>query len=118
MLTEEITQWLRNEIDECGIPEIKTVFGGRDYKVSDYFHQPDSLRLRAAGYQLLKTFFDHEEFKHEREFYTGEILALSKHMNAPFYINRETIVLFSHEHIVMCKLAGSVKTWLKNFPDS
>lgn len=118
MLTEEITQWLRNEIENCEYTEIKTVFGGRDYRVGDYFHQADSLRLRAAGYQLLKAFFDCEEFKHDREFYTGEILTLSKHMNAPFYINRETIVLFSHEHIVMCKLAGSVEAWLKNFPDS
>jgi len=117
-LTEEITQWLRKEIEDCEDATIKTIFGGRDYQVGDYFHQPDSLRLRAAGYQLLKIFFDHEEFKHERGFYAGEIIALSKHMNAPFYINRETIVLFSNEHIVMCKLAGSVESWLKNFPDS
>jgi hypothetical protein len=117
-LTEEITQWLRKEIDEYADPAFKQLFGNRNYQVGDYFHQADSLRLRAAGYQLLKVFFDHEAFRHEREFYTGEILTLSKHMNAPFYINRETIVLFSNEHIVMCKLAGSVEAWLKNFPDS
>jgi len=116
ILTEQITDWLQNELDNCEDHVIKKTFGGKKYKSSDYFHQPDSLRLRAAGYQLLKTYFDHEEFVHDREFYTGEILTLSKHMNAPFFINREKIVLFSHEHIVMCKIAGSVALWLNNFP--
>ena len=116
MLTEEITLWLQNEIESCDDPEIKAAFGGKPTVQGNYFYQADSLRLRAAGYQLLKTFFDHEEFIHEREFYSGEILTLSKHMNAPFYINRDKIVLFHHEHMVMCKLAGSVALWLQNFP--
>jgi len=115
ILTEEITAWLKNELNNCTDPTLQ-LFKQRDYKVNDYFHQPDSLRLRAAGYQLLKQFFDHEEFKHDREFYTGEILTLSQHMNAPFYINREKIILFHQEHIVMCKIAGSVALWLNNFP--
>lgn len=115
-MTEEITAWLQNELKDCDDHAIKMAFGGKLYKATDYFHQQDSLRLRAAGYQLLKHFFDHEEFSHTRPFYTGEILTLSKYMNAPFYINREKIILFHHEHIVMCKLAGSVDAWLKNFP--
>lgn len=118
MLTEEISQWLLNELEDCNDTALREAFGGKNYRSSDFFHQPDSLRLRAAGYQLLRHFFDNEQFTHEREFYTGEILTLSKYMNAPFYINREKIVLFHHEHIVMCKLAGSVSAWLKNFPDS
>lgn len=116
ILTAEITQWLTNELENCEDEAIKAAFSGRDYRASDYFHNDDSLRLRAAGYQLLKVFFDCEEFQHSRDFYTGEILTLAKHMNAPFYINRDKIVLFSHEHIVMCKLAGDVASWLKNFP--
>lgn len=115
ILTEEITDWLQNELDNCDDPAVKLAFGGKRYKSNDYFMQPDSLRLRAAGYQLLKIYFDHEEFSHDREFHTGEILTLSKHMNAPFYINRNKIVLFHHEHIVMCKIAGSVALWLNNF---
>jgi hypothetical protein len=90
-------------------------FGGRQYTSSDYFIQPDSLRLRAAGYQLLRNYFDHEEFTHDRPFYTGEILTLSTHMTAPFYINRDKLILFSGENMVMCKLAGSVALWLNNF---
>jgi hypothetical protein len=115
-LTAEITEWLTNELENCDDEVVKKAFGGRNYRSADYFHNDDSLRLRAAGYQLLKIFFDHEEFQHTREFHTGEILTLAKHMNAPFYINRDKIVLFSHENIVMCKLAGDVASWLKNFP--
>lgn len=118
MLTEEISLWLQNELNDCDDPVLKKAFGDQNYRSNDFFHQPDSLRLRAAGYQLLRHFFDYEEFVHEREFYTGEIITLSRHMNAPFYINREKIVLFHQEHIVMCKLAGSVGAWLSNFPDS
>jgi hypothetical protein len=114
-LTAEITAWIKKEVDASNDPIIRQVFGDRDYEVSDYFHQPDSLRLRSSGYRLLKVFFDCEEFKHDREFYVGEILALSKHMNAPFFISGTKIVLFSHEHIVLCKLAGSVALWLQNF---
>jgi hypothetical protein len=91
------------------------VFGSRKYTSSDYFTQPDSLRLRAAGFKLLKLYFEHEEFKHERPFYTGEILTLSTHMSAPFYINGDKITLFSNENMVMCKMAGSVALWLNNF---
>lgn len=115
ILTAEITEWLRNELENCDDPLIKSTFGVRDYKSSDYFYHPDSLRLRSAGFHLLKQFFDCEEFKHSRNFYTGEILALSKHMNAPFFINQDKIVLFSNENIVMCKMAGSVALWLNNF---
>lgn len=115
ILTAEITDWLTKEIKESQDETIQKVFGNREWKTSDYFHTDDSLRLRSTGYQLLKTFFEHEEFVHDREFYSGEILALSQHMNAPFYINRDKIVLFHNEHIVMCKLAGSVALWLQNF---
>jgi hypothetical protein len=115
ILTEEITEWLRNELENCDDPVIKATFGARNYKSSDYFYHSDSLRLRSAGYHLLKQYFDCEEFKHDRPFYTGEILTLSKHLNAPFFINQEKIVLFSNENIVMCKVAGSVALWLNNF---
>jgi len=90
------------------------MFGNRNYDVSDYFFQPDSLRLRSTGFLLLKEFFDHEEFIHTRGFYTGEILTLSKNMNAPFYINQSKIVLFDNQNIVMCKISGSVADWLEN----
>jgi hypothetical protein len=115
-LTSEITSWIKKEVESSDDPIVRQVFGDRDYEVGDYFYQADSLRLRSSGYKLLKVFFDCEEFKHEREFYVGEILTLSKHMNAPFFISGTKIVLFSHEHIVLCKLAGSVALWLENFP--
>ena len=115
ILTDEITAYLQNQIDECPDSEIGKCFGGKRYKSTDYFHQADSLRLRAAGYQLLRIFFDHEEFTMGRNFHAGEIIILARHMNSPFYINQEKIVLFSDEHIVMCKLAGDVTSWLKNF---
>ena len=114
-LTAEITAWIKKEIDSADDSKFKEVFGDRNYEVLDYFYQSDSLRLRSAGYHLLTVFFDCEEFTHTRDFYVGEILTLSHHMNAPFFINRNKIVLFSHEHIVMCKLAGSVALWLDNF---
>jgi Tat protein secretion system quality control protein TatD with DNase activity len=64
----------------------------------------------------MRQFFSHERFVHGRgHFFTGEILKLSKGMNAPFYISQDQIVLFNHEHIVMCKLCGSVTLWLENF---
>lgn len=115
ILTEEITAWLKNEIDNSGDNVLKEAFGNRKFRPGDYFFQADSLRLRAAGHELLAIFFDHEEFTHTRQFYVGEILTLSKHMNAPFYINDKNIILFSNEHIVMCKLAGNVTSWLNNF---
>jgi hypothetical protein len=115
ILTQEITDWLTDELNSCTDPVIKAAFGGSRYKSTDYFYQADSLRLRSAGFQLLKTFFDCEPFIHDRSFYTGEILTLSHNMNAPFFINERKIVLFSHENIVMCKLAGSVASWLDNF---
>jgi hypothetical protein len=115
ILTSEITDWLQNAIANTGDPAIIQVFGDRKYTSSDYFTQPDSLRLRSAGFQLLKMYFEHEEFKHDRPFYTGEILTLSTHMSAPFYINRDKITLFSNENMVMCKMAGSVALWLNNF---
>lgn len=122
ILTQEITQYIQNELDDIIDAEIedhqtsliKQVFKKDDYKVTDYFYQADSLRLRAAGYQLLKHFFDHEIFDHTRKFNVGEILLLSKKMNAPFYIIDNQITLFNNEHIVMCKLSGSVAVWLDN----
>ena len=115
MLTQEITDWVKDQILTSTDPVVQKAFSGKNYKVTDYFFNEDSLRLRSAGYRLLRTVFDSEEFKHDRPFYTGEILILSKNMNAPFYISEEKIVLFHHEHIVMCKLAGSVTLWLNNF---
>lgn len=115
-MTEEITAWLKNEIDNSDDNVVKKAFGNKEYTSSDYFFQADSLRLRSAGYQLLSIFFDNEKFTHTRQFYVGEILTLSKHMNAPFFIDDKDIVLFSNEHIVMCKIAGNVASWLQNFP--
>lgn len=115
-LTSEITVWLQNELNSTNDSLIKDALGGISYKATDYFYHADSLRLRSAGYRLLKTYFDCEEFKHSRYFYTGEILTLSTHMNAPFFISENAIVLFSQENIIMCKMAGSVALWLDIFP--
>lgn len=114
-LTEQITDWLQIEIDKSGDDSVKSVFGQPGTKNTDYFYQADSLRLRSAGYKLLRIYFDCEKFNLGREFRVGEILTLSKNMNAPFYIAGPHIVLFSHENIVMCKLAGDVTSWLNNF---
>lgn len=115
-MTQEITDWLINELEAETDENVLKVFGGTKPDPIEFFIQPDSLRLRAKGYQILRYYFDHEEFLHNRDFLTGEILTLSRHMNAPFYINKNKLVLFSQENIVMCKLAGDVASWLKNFP--
>jgi len=114
-LTAEITTWLNDELSSTQNDLIKNTFGLHNYKITDYFYNQDSLRLRSAGYHLLKNYFDCEEFTHDRNFYTGEILTLSQNLTAPFYINRNKITLFHHEHIVMCKMLGSVTLWLNNF---
>lgn len=113
-ITNEITAYLKSEIETCDDQTIQKLFKKDDYKVLDYFHNEDSLRLRAAGYQILRQFFDSQEFEHDRNFYTGEILTIAKTMNAPFYINLNKIVLFNKEQIVLCKLSGSVTSWLEN----
>ena len=82
--------------------------------VSDYFYREDSLRLRKAGYSLLKLFFDNEEFEHTRKFNYGELLQLSRHLNSPYFIDGKKIVLFGDEQIVMCKMSDSVALWLTN----
>lgn len=117
-LTQEITDWIHSEIQNTDNHELINLFNFETMSILDYFHHTDSLRLRAAGYQLLKVFFEHQEFKHHRSFYTNEILKLSKYLNAPFYINMEKIVLFDTDNIVLCKMSGSVENWLNNFPDA
>lgn len=114
ILTQEITDWLKNEI-ETSEDEVVTLFGKDDYRATDYFVQADSLRLRYAGYQLLKIFFEHHEFIIDREFYAGEILTLSKEMTGPFFIHKRKIVMFSSEHVVLAKMAGGIVPWLESF---
>tara|TARA_R110000851_G_scaffold263809_1_gene416362 strand:- start:1004 stop:1285 length:282 start_codon:yes stop_codon:yes gene_type:complete len=89
--------------------------GDVGFKNTDYFYAADSLRLRSAGFKLMRIYFDCQEFQHEHSFTAGEILSLSRYLNTPFYINRNKIVLFSNENIVLCKMAGSVALWLDNF---
>tara|TARA_R110000851_G_scaffold277406_1_gene430532 strand:+ start:930 stop:1265 length:336 start_codon:yes stop_codon:yes gene_type:complete len=108
----EISDWLQAELRK-GDPPVPTADLG--FKQSDCFYAADSLRLRSAGFKLMRIFFDCEEFQHDRGFNAGEIISISKYMNTPFYINRNKIVLFSNENIVMCKMAGSVALWLNNF---
>lgn len=118
VLTNQITQWLNKEIREGSDSHIKQIFGFKEFQPNDFFHQADSLRLRAAGYQLLSSFFEHENFLHHRAFYSGEILKLSRNLNAPFYLNANKLVLFGHENIVHCKICGSVEAWLDQFDKS
>jgi hypothetical protein len=113
ILVTEIVDWLQAEINNSDGPPVKP--GDIGFKSSDYFYAADSLRLRSAGFKLMRIFFDCEEFQHDRVFHAGEIINLSRYLNTPFYINRDKITLFSHENIVMCKLAGSVALWLNNF---
>ena len=116
-LTQEITQFLQEQIDadSDANPEVQKVFGDRQWTSAEFFQQPNSLRLRLAGHQLLKLYFDHEEFLLDRELKASELLILSNNMNAPFFITKRKIVLYSNEHIVMLKLAGDVTSWLKLF---
>ncbi|MCK4824848.1 hypothetical protein KA005_54355 [bacterium] len=114
ILTGEISQYLNDELNDTTDPVMVKLFGGKDYVTGDFFFQEDSLRLRPLGYELLKVFFDNEEFIHDRTFHAGELIDLAHYMNAPFFIRQKKIVLFSNEHMVMCKLSGSVALWLKN----
>lgn len=116
-LTAEIAAWLTNQIDSDpeAAPLIRKAFKtGKLTKVTDYFWQQDSLRLRSVGYKLLSIYFESHEFMHDRSFSSGEIIALSKYLNTPFYISEQKIIIFSDEQSVMCSLAGSVATWIKN----
>lgn len=112
-LTDQITRWLQEKIDNDD-GDIGKIFGDHRYRSNDYFQSSDSLRLRHAGYELLKNYFDHEQFEHDRNFYSGEILLISRNINSPFYIHQNRIVLFDHEQIVLCKLSGSVALWMEN----
>lgn len=114
-MTQEITAFLQEKINDPENSELNALFGHKDWHPHDFFQTPDSLRLRPAGHQLLKLFFDHEEFDTDRAFKAGELLILSKHINAPFYIQKNKLVLYSNELIVMFKLAGDVTSWLKLF---
>jgi len=114
-LTHEITKYLQEQIDSNDNPEVKQVWGHKEWLPGEFFQTEDSLRLRPAGHTLLKLYFDHEEFEMDRELKAGEILILSKRMNAPFFVHKRKIVLYSNEIIVMLKLAGDVTSWLKLF---
>jgi hypothetical protein len=108
-LVDDITKYLCNQLSERG--------GGahtQNIKVTDYFFRADCLRLRKSGYQLLKLFFENEEFEHDRKFNYGELLLLSRNLNSPYFINERKIVLFGDEQIVMAKLTGNVALWIEN----
>ena len=114
-LTREITQFLQDQIDNSDSSEVKQVWGHIDFTPIYLFQTEDSLRLRLAGHQLLKLYFDHETFEKDKDFTGGELLTLSKRMNAPFYVHKRKITVYSDEIIVMLKLAGDVTSWLKLF---
>ena len=114
-LTHEITQYLQEQIDSNDNPEVHAVWGHKQWKPGEFFQAEDSLRLRPAGHQLLKFFFDHKTFKLDRRPTGAELLTLSRHMNAPYFIIDNKITLYSDEHIVMLKLTGDATSWLKLF---
>jgi hypothetical protein len=116
-LVTEIVEWVENELVAAsrGDPLIKNAFKfNKSNKVTDYFWQVDSLRLRSTGFKIMCLYFTHQEFLHDRPFNVGEIITLSKHLNSPFFINERKITIFNDEQIVMCSIAGSVATWIKN----
>lgn len=114
-LIQEITDWLKAELEKDPLDVNSALLATRKISPGTIFHHDDSLRLRSFGFQLLKIYFDFEDFKIDKDPLTaGDLLALARVMNAPYYINKSKIYLFHHEHIVMCKMSGSVALWLQN----
>ena len=113
-MTRDITKHLNEFIDTTQDAVISELFGGRSYVVNDYFYATDSLRLRKAGFELLKVCFDHETFSHCRNFRTGELLKLHRNLESPFYIDGRKLVLFSGQDIVMCQMHEDITSWLNN----
>jgi phosphoribosylaminoimidazole-succinocarboxamide synthase len=116
-LTCEITQYLKKQVEAQGHEshEVKKVFGQDTLQVGDFFQTADSLRLRPAGNQLMRLFFDHETLKLDDRLNSGQLLKLCRIMPAPFFISGRSVVIYSSEHIVMIKLAGGVTSWLNLF---
>lgn len=102
-----------DEINNSNDPSVLKAFGSRSLKVNDFFQMEDSMRLRPLGVQLLKIFFDSEEFEHVRDFHVGEILTLSEKLNAPFYIIKNKLILFSSDQTIMLKMTGDISLWLE-----
>jgi hypothetical protein len=112
-LTQEIATYVQDEVNKD--PVTLAAFSKCNLTPGGLFQTPDSLRLRPLGHQILKTIFECYEFEEKDGFTTGDLMLLSKHMNGPFYIIKNKIAVYSNKHIVMFKIAGGVKSWLKTF---
>lgn len=111
-LTRDITKFLQDQIDNTDCDEVSQVWGGKTWDVGDFFQASDSLRLRHAGHQLLKFYFEHEEFSISKPLTANDLLVLSRQMNAPFFVSKNNITIYSSELAVMIKIAGGVSEWL------
>jgi hypothetical protein len=110
-LTAEITDYVNQEL-----AVIEEKFSKKPLRPVDLFIQPDSLRLRPVGYQLLILDFEPHSFPLKRKLTAGELLKISKNMNSPYYLTASSLAVFGDECSVMLKLAGDVTSWLDLFP--
>lgn len=109
-------EYIQTQVKNSKDPEIVDAFSDKT-ELLDIFQAPGSLRLRHHGNLLLSTFFEYHDFYIEKNLTGKEILALSREMTAPFYINRRLLTVFSQEQALIIKMSGDVTSWLENIID-
>lgn len=112
-MLEENSQLLKefifNEIREDGLDDTDEEL---DHKV---FQSPSSLRLRWAGFIVLRNLYDHEEFSLDEKLTGRELMTLKNYVQWPYFLpgDHSTLYLFTIKQSFLLKLQGSdVKRWL------
>lgn len=70
-----------------------------------------TLRLTKQGFALLHKHMGSWTVELERNFTTNELITMLRKVNAPYYIKKTEIILFSEEDAFMARLAG-VTGWI------
>lgn len=77
------------------------------------FVRPRCLRLTYKGYTLFKTQFDSYTFTIPENLNAKHLIALSRHVDFPYYLTNKHIVLFGGEEAFIVKLFNNnIKLWL------
>ncbi len=104
-----LKEFIFNEIQEGGDVDTDKEL---DHKI---FQSSSSLRLRWAGFVVLRKLYTHEEFPLDEKLTGRELMTLKNYVQWPYFLpsDHSSLYLFTIKQSFVLKLQGSdVKRWL------
>lgn len=81
-----------------------------DLEFSDVFYNRHTLRLRTPGKNLMCKYYQFWKLDPPQQT-SGNMITLLRKMTYPYYLNKNSLILFNEQDAFMCKLAGA-QGWL------